>query len=493
MKNFWNTLFPTASRFPNARRSNDDLSAEALTRCVLILGNPSSGKTFWMAKHIVDYAKAFPDRPIFSLDVKGSLTRLVMTLVLLEPPDIREALIKRLRLDALGHPDYVLPTPEFSPRYEIPMEDQVQRVVKNLTRLNPELVEQNPTMGKMPITEAGPNFFNLLTHIKNEFGETWQITEAKKLIMQEEGRKVLVKKYGGNIPDVKWYFENFFDQLTKGEAYKKTSALISVLGAVEPRTTRAKLGYFKPAWTPKDAIEKGLIVLVDGSGLANHETSRDYLFMQAYSLIKAEIDTRIPDDPKDKPVSLFMDEVTSILRIPSMAPEIASIPSQNRSRKLQLYIALQELNQVSKELQPSIWQCGNVICFSVGNYDDALVLAKQLFPYDAGAIKFTPKTDVQQPVAEVATGQQIELANKIQRLKHRECLIRYYTTERDLDKYIHWVPRTGDVNITDVNVWELRERLLKEHGVEVRTALKEINERKLPGNEKAQVTERPTT
>ena len=125
------------SRFPNSKVDDDALSPSALTRCVGVFGNPSSGKTYWMAKHIVDYALEFPDRPIFVLDVKGSLTNLILKIVLSKPRDVREALISRLVLDALGHPDYVLPTPEFCPETGIPMEDQIQRVAKNLARLNP--------------------------------------------------------------------------------------------------------------------------------------------------------------------------------------------------------------------------------------------------------------------------------------------------------------------------------------------------------------------
>src|SRR5437762_2518557 len=106
-KFFTNLIWGPTHSFPNTMRCSDKLVWEALTRCVLILGSPSSGKTMWMAKHIVDYAKEFPDRPIFSLDVKGSLTKEVLRLVLLEPRASREELTKRLRVDALGHPDYV--------------------------------------------------------------------------------------------------------------------------------------------------------------------------------------------------------------------------------------------------------------------------------------------------------------------------------------------------------------------------------------------------
>src|SRR5688500_13737744 len=99
--------------FPNSIRVSDALAYQALNRMVLILGEPSSGKTVWMAKHMVDYMKANPENGIVSIDIKGELTIEILRLILLEPSDIREKLIARLKYDKLGDEDYVLPMPEF--------------------------------------------------------------------------------------------------------------------------------------------------------------------------------------------------------------------------------------------------------------------------------------------------------------------------------------------------------------------------------------------
>jgi hypothetical protein len=489
-KFFANLLWGPTHSFPNTRKGPDTLPWEALTRCVLILGSPSSGKTRWMAKHTLDYAKAFPDRPIFILDVRGGLTKEVLRLVLLEPPAVREALTKRLRLDVLGHADYVLPTPEFSLDYGWEMEEQVERVAGNLEKLNPDLIEKNPTMGKIPIEEVGKNVFRVLGAIRDDIGENWQLTEAKRFVMEDPIRRWAVAKFGGFVPGAKWYFEEFFSQMSAPERHKRTSALISVLEVIETKFIRAKLGYSKPAWTPKQAIEQGQIVFVDGSGMANLVTARDYLFMQAYTLIKGEIDRRMADDPRNKHVILMLDEGLSMLKIPSMALEISDMPSQNRARRLQFYIALQELNQVSKELRPSLWTFGNIICFAMTNMDDAKVIAEQLFPYVPEKIKLPAKVDYQQPITEVHTGQNVLLANQIQNLRHRECIIRTLKNERDREDFLRWVPRTTEVPQDEANVWEFKEWLLKQHGVPIRQALKEISSRH-PGGSKP--TERPTT
>jgi hypothetical protein len=489
-KFFANLLWGPTHSFPNTRRGSDTLPWEALTRCVLILGSPSSGKTRWMAKHVLDYAKAFPDRPIFILDVRGGLTKEVLRLVLLEPPEVREALTKRLIVDALNHPNYVLTTAEFSTDYGWEMEEQVERVVLNLERLNHELIEQNPTMGRIPLQEVGKNIFRLLGAIRDEIGENWQITEAKRLIMEDGLRKWAVNKFGQSVPATKWYFEKFFEEMSDSERYKRTAAFISVLGAIESNFIRAKLGgSSKPAVIPKQIIDQGQIYMMDGSAMANLKTPRDYLFMQAYTLIKGEIDRRMPDDPNDKPVSLILDEGLSMLKIPSMAMEIADMPSQNRARKLQFYIALQELNQVSLELRPSLWTFGNIVSFAMTNVDDAKVIAEQLFSYIPERVKLQAKVDYQQPITEVHTGQIVLHANAIQHLKHRECIIRTLKNERDPEKYVRWIPRTTEVPQDEANVWEFKERLIKEHGVPIRQVLREISQRHIGGSK----PERPTT
>ncbi len=138
------------------------------------------------------------------------------------------------------------------------------------------------------------------------------------------------------------------------------------------------MGYYRPGWTAKEAIDKGLLVLVDGARLINREITQHYLFMQVYSLIMAEINKRRPSDPNDKPVSLVMDEVYSLIQIPGMAPEISRLSPQYRSRKLQLYVVLQELSQMALELRPHIWSLGNLVCFALSNFNEAYELSQQV-------------------------------------------------------------------------------------------------------------------
>jgi len=193
-----------------------------------------------------------------------------------------------------------------------------------------------------------------------------------------------------------------------------------------------------------------------------------------------EINKRIPGDPKDKPVALVMDEVYSLLSIPGMAEEVGMLSPLYRSRKLELYIVLQALSQLALTLRQQIWSIGNVVSFAVSNFEEAYEIAQQIFAYRPDTVKLDPKTDTQQPMLEADRGQYLQIANDIQRMQHRECIMRRYVSEKVLDRHTLWVRKTKDVSTSDVKLLELKENLLKQRGVRVRDALEEINKRDLP-------------
>jgi hypothetical protein len=222
-----------------------------------------------------------------------------------------------------------------------------------------------------------------------------------------------------------------------------------------------------------------MLVIVNGARLINQPNTQHYLFTQVYSLIMSEINKRIPGDPQDQPVALVMDEVYSLLSIPGMAEEIGKLSPLYRSRKLELYIVLQSLSQLAITLREQIWSIGNIVCFAVTNFQEAYEVAQQLFTYNPTTVKMSAKVNTQQPVTETDRGQYLQIANQIQRMKHRECIVRRYMSEKILDKYVLWVPKTKEVPSTSVHLLDLKEKLLKERGVRVRDALEVINQRKL--------------
>lgn len=464
----------------------EQLTPEGATMGTLYIGRQGTGKTTSLARHLVDSFKRFPDRAIFVLDWSGSISDAILSLVIQEPKEIRDALIRRLVYDEMGNPEWVIPMPEFSHLYGATNEEQVQRLANNLAKLAPELVSDAPFLAGLGIREIAPQLFRLLTAVSNQYEETWQVTEAKKLLAEPALIRRIAANYGYKVPQAKWFFEKNFLPLPERERELRTYAIAALLGAVETIEARARVGYYRPAWTPREAIRDGLMVLLNGARLINQKNTQHYLFTQAYSLIMSEVNKRIPGNPSDKPIALVMDEVYSLLSIPGMAEEIGMLSPLYRSRKLEIYIVLQALSQLAETLREQIWSIGNVVCFAVSNFQEAYELGQQIFKYYPEAVKLTPKTDSQQPVIEPDRGQYLQIANDIQRMRHRECIIRRYISERLLDKHVLWVSETKAVSEkpSDMTVIELKDRLLRERGVRIRDALEVVNQRKL-------ATERP--
>lgn len=275
----------------------DEFPSEGLTMGTLIIGRQGTGKTTALARHLVEYFKLNQNRAIFVLDWSGAITDSILKLVLAEPK--KHELLRRIVYDELGHPEWVVPLPEFSEAYGGTYEDQVQRVSTNLAKLAPELVRDAPFLAGLGLREIAPQVFRILSAITNEHGESWQVTEAKRLILDQPLARLATAQFGNKVPEAKWFMERMYLKLTEHERELRSYALLALLGAIEPRVARARVGYYRPGWTPKEAIQKGLMVLVNGARLINEKNTQHYLFTQAYSIIMAEINRRQPGNLKD--------------------------------------------------------------------------------------------------------------------------------------------------------------------------------------------------
>lgn len=462
--------------------NEDRLYDAGLTMGTLYIGGQGTGKTTALARHLVDYMKKYPNRAIFVLDWSGSITDSLLSVLMAQ--NNAPALLKRVIYDQLGNREWVVPLPEFSHEYGGSYEDQIQRVVENFRKLSPELVANAPLLGGLAVSEIAPHFFRLLTAATNDAvdpNETWQITETKRLMVDRNVLKKVLTKYGSKVPETSWYLnrEYLSSEIKASERELRTYALRSILNITDNREVRARLGYYHPGWTPKEAIAKGKLVIVDGANLIDQKAAQYYLFTQVFSLIMAELKRRRPANPNDQPVSLVLDELKSLLENPGMAKDLASLAPQYRSRKLQLYVVLQELAQMSEELRPHIWSLGNIVCFAMSNFDEAYEIAQQLFRYDPGLERLQAANDRQRPIMENDRGQSLILANWLQRLRKRECVMRRMVTEQYRDPLVRHVPQTISVpmnpNYAQLN--ELKDELLKKRAIRIHDALEQINRR----------------
>ena len=471
-----------------ALAKEDELFDAGLTMGTLYIGRQGTGKTTALARHLVDYFKRYPDRAVFVLDWSGSITDAILTILL--GGENSEDHLKRVVYDELGNPDWVVPMPEFSLAYGGTYEDHVQRVTGNISKLANNLTSNASVLGDVAINDIGPHFLRLLTATTtnpNDQGETWQITEASRLmeINNEPLLRRILNTYGSRLPETQRFLNSFLDTKAQ-ERDMRTYTLRSKLSITGIPEIRARLGYYRPGWTPKDAIEKGKLVLIDGARLIGQEKTQHYLFTQIYSLIMAEMKRRRPADPKDKPVSLILDEVYSLISIPGMAVELSQLSPQYRSRKLQLYIVLQELAQMSEELRPHVWSLGNVVSFALANFNEAYEVSQQLCKYDPRLEKLPALSDRNHPVLETDRGQYLEIANWIQSMVRRECIMRRYIDESKMDKHVAHVKETKSTKtvheISRARLDEVKQTLLEKNAIRIREALDIVNRRVQPAS-----------
>lgn len=459
----------------------DELFDAGLTMGTLYIGKQGTGKTTALARHLVDYFKRYPDRAMFILDWSGGLTDSVIAMLKNDPESL-----KRVVYDQLGNTEWVVPLPEFSSKYGNSYEEQIQRVAENFRKLNPTLTEGATVLGGVAINQLLPNFFRLVTAMTNEPidpSETWQMTEVNRLIDDVPMLRRALARYGSKIPDTSWFITNKYlgSEITPKDRDMRTSVLSALLSIFSIRETKARLGYNRPGWTPKEAIAKGQMVIVDGANLINQPQILNYLFTQVHSMIIAEINHRRAGNPEDKHVSLVLDEVRSFIEIPGMAADLFRLPSQYRSRKLQVYLVLQNLKQVAEEIRDQVWSLGNVVCFAMFNFDDAYDMAQQLFAYDPQMQKMPALTERQNPTIEPDRGQYLMIANWIQRLNKRECIIRRHIKESQMEKQVFHIAKTKDtidlstVSFSDLDI--LKQELLEKRAVRVSDALEVINRR----------------
>ena len=473
---------------------SEELPHEGLTMGTLILGRQGCGKTTSLARHLKDYFVKYPDRAIFVLDWSGAISNEILRLVAHDPDYQR--LMRRIVYDEMGHPEYCVTLPEFSYKYDsdypiLNYERQIGRVTDNLAKLNKNLIEENPTLGGATLKRVLSDVLRICTSISSPYGHTWQITEVEKLVNDVSVAKAAVYKYGSNLPNTtKAFFDERFFKLSPTEREMRTYAIMHALAPLESDVVKARIGYHKPSWTPREAIKKGQMILISGQRFKRQRQKLDYLFTQAYSLIMEEIGKRQAANPDDKPVSLVMDEVYSLIDIPGMAFDISQLSPQYRNVKLQIYIVVQELAQFSDELREHLWSIGNIVCFGLENFHDCYEIAQQLFPYNPEAVKLPAKTDTQHELIEQDRGQYLKVANRINALPFRSCVIKRYISERQKDKYTRWIKQTQEVPKGQmyIGLEEIKETLLKDHSVPFEYALMEIENRIKPKKEKTDNT-----
>jgi hypothetical protein len=477
---------------PNLREDQDDhLFLESLTRGTLVVGRPGSGKTVHLCAQTMWRALAQTEDPIFVLDASGSFFDEFIKMTQRLPTQQREQIEQRLVYDRMGDPEYVTALPFFSKDYGLSLEDQVQRVTQNGLKLNEELIRLTPVVGGIAFREIAPQLYRLLTAIIDEQGNCWQVTEARELLVREEWLRIACKDFGHKVKGAQAYFKRQFLPQSEHERGLRSYTLRSVLGSLDPKPIRARVGYHTPSWTPKEAIRKGLIVLVSGERLINQEAALGILFNDVCSQILAVINERTPHDPNDKPVLMVIDEVPMLLEIKGMADEIGKVSPRYRSRKLQIIVIIHMLAQLDDDLQKKIWGLGNMVCFGIDSHKESYAITQQLFNFDPSGSRRPREMD--SPIADQDRTQYLVGANWLQHLPARAVVLKRWIDEGTEDKFVRFIRKTSDIQEKPLreSLTLTKERLLRRNSVPIKDALRVVNDRTLTKKESEKDEESP--
>jgi hypothetical protein len=471
--------------FPDVKESDyDGLYFDSLTRGTLVTGNPGTGKTTWLAGILIEYALEKPDRPVIVLDASGSLTNEFLEIWMSLGRDDHEKIGKRIVYDKPGHPTKVLPKPIFHSSYGLSDEELVQKVTMIIEQLNTELLEQTPVMAKA-ITNTAPNIFRLVQALKNEYGESWQITEVNSLLEDTfEGGQldIACRKVETELPTVAKHFRRSLlkEQLSAAGRESRTFALTSALGVIDTKPLRARYGYYRPGVTIEEIIRKGLIYFIDGSELTNQKKAQAFVFWDEYASLKALINKRIPHDKRNKPVLLVIDEVYQLFKFKGLSEEIGQISAYYRSRRLCPIFVIQAFWQLDELLKEQIWNMGNLVTFALDNHSDAYKFAQQTIPYDPLEIKLENDKGMDQ--LEPDRGQYLKESNWLQRLGWRQLAMRRYLNERDKEGFVAFIEKTREKpqsTLAEGQLDTIKEELFDRRAIEIRQALDVIDRREL--------------
>ena len=213
---------------------------------------------------------------------------------------------------------------------------------------------------------------------------------------------------------------------------------------------------------------------------------KDYAFLQLFHLVLDEINKRVPSSPGYYPINWVMDEVYTFTETPSVARILAHLPSEYRSRKLQLFLVLQSLKQLAGEengkkgLEDVFFSFGNMVVYSLLDIDDCFTVVKNFFPFNPQTVKVTARREDQHDIMENRDEQLAVQAYQLQHLAQRECYVRRFQDEARMDRIVH-IGRTREVRITASykDVEALKDKLMLMRGVSLQRAEEMINQRKI--------------
>lgn len=492
---------PILSTFPVKGQSLYRLSDSALKNGLHLVAGPGAGKSRFLGR-IVVWQGLTRQKPQVILDPTGGVIDNLLDKIVRLPIELRRQVWPRLVYVDVGATDFVVPSPLY---YPVSPQDTSFAVANRfpglIKRLDPDL-SSAPILGWNSLYECSI----YAGQIAAVLGQ--QIDFVADLIVHPRNYKEELKGALTLAPELQpavEYFRELMDP-TSGELRNRRTGSFAnkLIPFLSDPTMQAAFAAPKLGVDWSQVVQQGQTVLIDFRHELDAERRRlklMYWFCNLTECVKQRGMTG-----RGQEILFVIDEVTQLLGQRTMngqsilaedLEELVAVLARNMG--VNVVIAHQNLSQVDERVMNILMQMGTQIIGVISNPDDALLLARQLVPYDPYLVKkqepvwmglstpspfgsYTEPTVIDYTTTEFTPDeQQLVAAAKFQQLKRFQFLVRGAESEGNIAGQLQKISieRVDVGQYPDANeLSQIRAFLRQKCGVPIETLLAEIHSRR---------------
>lgn len=438
--------------FPIEGRRAYRLSDSALKNGVHIVAGPGAGKSRLMGRLIV-WQHLLRHKPQVILDPTGGVVDNLLDKITRLPIEVRRQLWSQLVYVDVGATDFIVPSPLY---YKVSHQDTSFAVANRfpglIKRLDPDL-SSAPILGWNSLYECSIYAGQLAAVLGR------QIDFVADLIAHPRNYKEDLKQALALAPELQPAVEYFRDLMdpTSGELRnRRTGSFVNkLIPFLSDPTMQAAFAAAKRGVDWEPVVQQGLTVLIDFRHELDGERRRFKLMYWFRDFIEYVKQRGMAG--RGQEILFVIDEVTQLLGQRTMngqsvlaedLEELVAVLARNMG--VNLVIAHQNLSQVELRVVNILMQMGTQIVGIISNPDDALLLARQLVPYDPYRMKkqepvwmgltmhalggsYTEPTVIDHTTTEfTADEQQLMAATQFQQLKRFQFRVRGTESEGNI-------------------------------------------------------------
>lgn len=365
------------------------LSDAALKNGIHIVAGPGAGKSRLIGRAL-GWQQMTRRKPQVILDPTGGVVDNLLDKIVRLPIALRRKLWPRIVYVDMGATDYIVPSPLY---YQISPTDTLFAIANRfpslLKRLDPDLASA-PILGWNSLYECSI----YAGQIASALGR--QIDFVADLIAHPKNYKVELKQALSQHPELQpavEYFRELMDPTSGELRNRRTGSFVNkLIPFLSDPTMQAAFAAAERRVDWEEVVRHGQTVLID----FRHEVDPDrrrfkllYWFRDFIDYVKQR-----GMSGRGEEIMFVIDEVTQLLGQKTMSgqsvmaedlEELVAVLGRNMG--VNVVIAHQNLSQVELRVMNVLMQMGTQIVGVISNPDDALLLARQLVPYDPYLVK----------------------------------------------------------------------------------------------------------